>query len=89
MSTGSPAATAPKLAPAAPRVSASRVAPYGKSEAQSDAYATFTQHHLINGLGRSQRLAQERVDMILNGSAYQVQARIVHDTIMAAKGAGL
>jgi hypothetical protein len=27
--------------------------------------------------------------MILDGGAYQCEARIVHNTIMAAKGAGL
>ena len=72
-STGSPPATGPTCAR---RASAElvRVAPYGKSEAQSDVYAPFDAAHLINGLSGSQRLTQERVGMILNGGAHQVQA---------------
>jgi hypothetical protein len=65
------------------------IAADGKSEAQSDAYASFAQLHVVNHAGRSERLAQEWIDMILQGGAYLVQAWIVHDTIMAAKGAGL
>ncbi len=47
------------------------------------------QRHFNDGLRLSQRLPQKRVGVTFDGSTYQVQARIVHDTIMAAKGAGL
>jgi hypothetical protein len=66
-----------------------RVTPYGKSEAQSAGYAAFAQPDLINYLSRTEGLAQKWVSMILDGGAYQCEARIVHNTIMAAKGAGL
>jgi hypothetical protein len=66
-----------------------RVAPYGESEAQSARYAALVQGHLINCLSRAEGLTQEGVDMILDYSAYQIEARIGHNTIMSAKGAGL
>ncbi len=59
------------------------VAPYGKSEAQSDAYAAFAQLHLINGVSRSQGLAQKGIGVMLDGGADLVQTRIVHAAIMA------